>query len=74
MKYILLPILFVATLALSSCGQSEIVNDAQDSAMRKVASTTVMDVYIVEIDEEEYVIAQCIYGISITPKTKPPTK
>lgn len=73
-KYIrtaaLLAVSCIALFALSGCGQSQIVNEANGSVMREVASNGLGTIYVVEIDGEEYVVVLGVYKAAICPKTK----
>jgi len=73
-KYIktaaLLAVSCIALFGLSGCGQSQIVNEAQGSVMREVASNGLATIYVVEIDGSEYIVVLGSHKAAITPKVK----
>lgn len=67
-KHILIAALGLLTIMMSGCGQSTIINDAEESIMRKVASNSLGIVYVVAIDGDEYILVLGGSKAAICPK------
>ena len=58
-------ILSLVSLGLAGCGPSKTINSQQAADFRRVASTGLVEVFVVRVDGYDYIVADNPYGIAI---------